>query len=155
TRAAWITALPFGVVMACMNACFYEAIERLPLGAAVTIEFWGPIAVAVATSRRRSDLVWVGLALTGVTLLGYGFAEAQLGGLAFVAGAGGCWALAIVLGRRLAHATRGAVGLIPACAISAALLAVPGVASSGTRLLDPALLALCLVLGLLATAIPT
>jgi inner membrane transporter RhtA len=72
-----------------------------------------------------------------------------------VAGAGGCWALAILLGRRLAHATRGVAGLIPACAISAALLAVPGIASSGERLLEPRLLALCVVLGLLGTAIPT
>jgi inner membrane transporter RhtA len=101
TRAEWRSSLPFGVVMACMNACFYEAIDRLPLGAAVTIEFWGPIAVAVITSHRRSDLVWVALAVAGVALLGQGFAGAQPAGLAFIAAAGGFWALYIVLGRRL------------------------------------------------------
>ena len=106
TRAAWRAALPFGIVMAGMNACFYEAIARLPLGAAVTIEFWGPIAVAVVTSHRRTDLVWVALAVAGVALLGQGFAEAQPAGLAFIVAAGGFWALYIVLGRRLAQCDR-------------------------------------------------
>ena len=100
TRAAWRAALPFGLVMACMNACFYEAIARLPLGAAVTIEFWGPIAVAVVTSHRRVDLVWVALAVAGVSLFGEGFAAAQPAGLAFIVAAGGLWAVYIVLGRR-------------------------------------------------------
>lgn len=154
TRAAWLTALPAGVVMACMNACFYEAISRLPLGAAVTIEFWGPIAVAVATSHRRTDLIWVALALAGVVLLGEGFADAQLGGLIFIVAAGAFWALYIVLGRRLAHATVGAAGLAPACALSAVLLAGPGLASAGGALLDPAVIGLCALLGLTGTAIP-
>jgi inner membrane transporter RhtA len=154
TRAAWRAALPFGVVMACMNACFYEAIARLPLGAAVTIEFWGPIAVAVATSHRRSDLIWVALALAGVVLLGQGFAGAQLAGLAFILAAGGFWALYIVLGRRLAHATVGAVGLAPACAVSAVLLAGPGLASARGALFEPRVIGLCALLGLLGTAIP-
>jgi inner membrane transporter RhtA len=154
TRAAWRAALPFGVVMACMNACFYEAIARLPLGAAVTIEFWGPIAVAVATSHRRSDLIWVALAVAGVVLLGQGFAGAQLAGLAFILAAGGFWALYIVLGRRLAHATVGAVGLAPACAVSAVLLAGPGLASARGALFEPRVIGLCALLGLLGTAIP-
>jgi inner membrane transporter RhtA len=154
TRAAWRAALPFGIVMACMNACFYEAIARLPLGAAVTIEFWGPIAVAVLTSHRRSDLIWVALALAGVALLGEGFAEAQLGGLALIVAAGGFWALYIVLGRRLAGATAGAAGLAPACAMSAVLLVGPGLASARGSLLDARVIALSALLGLLGTAIP-
>ena len=154
TRAVWRAALPCGVVMACMNACFYEAIARLPLGAAVTIEFWGPIAVAVATSHRRTDLIWVALAVAGVALLGQGFAEAQPGGLILIGAAGGFWALYIVLGRRLAHATVGAVGLAPACAVSAVLLAGPGIASARLTLLDPAVIGLCALLGLAGTAIP-
>jgi inner membrane transporter RhtA len=154
TRAAWLAVLPYGIVMACMNACFYEAIARLPLGAAVTIEFWGPIAVAVVTSHRRSDLLWVALAVAGVVLLGQGFAEAQLTGLAFIVAAGGFWALYIVLGRRLAHATVGAAGLAPACVISAALLAGPGLASARGAVFDPTVIGLCALLGLLGTAIP-
>jgi inner membrane transporter RhtA len=154
TRAVWRAALVFGVVMACMNASFYEAIDRLPLGVAVTIEFWGPIAVAVATSHRRSDLIWVALALAGVALLGQGFEGAELVGLAFIIAAGGFWALYIVLGRRLATRTVGAVGLAPACAVSALLLAVPGVASAGSSVLDPRVVGLCALLGLLGTAIP-
>ena len=154
TRAVWRAALPCGVVMACMNACFYEAIARLPLGAAVTIEFWGPIAVAVATSHRRTDLIWVALAVAGVALLGQGFAEAQPGGLILIGAAGGFWALYIVLGRRLAHATVGAAGLAPACAVSAVLLAGPGIASARLTLLDPEVIGLCALLGLAGTAIP-
>jgi len=154
TRAAWRAALPCGIVMAGMNACFYEAIARLPLGAAVTIEFWGPIAVAVLTSHRRTDLIWVALAVAGVVLLGQGFAEAQLAGLIFIVAAGGFWALYIVLGRRLAHATVGAAGLAPACAVSAVLLAGPGVASAREALLAPNVIGLCALLGLLGTAIP-
>jgi inner membrane transporter RhtA len=154
TRAAWRAAIPFGVVMACMNATFYEAISRLPLGVAVTIEFWGPIAVAVVASHRRSDLVWVALAGAGVALLGEGFAGAQPLGLVLIVAAGGFWALYIVLGRRLATTTVGAVGLAPACAVSAALLAVPGLASAGGTLLDARVIALCALLGLLGTAIP-
>ena len=154
TRAAWRAAIPFGIVMACMNATFYEAISRLPLGVAVTIEFWGPIAVAVMASHRRSDLVWVALAGAGVALLGEGFAAAQPVGLVLIVAAGGFWALYIVLGRRLATTTVGAVGLAPACAVSAALLAVPGLASAGGTLLDARVIALCALLGLLGTAIP-
>jgi inner membrane transporter RhtA len=154
TREAWRAALPFGLVMACMNACFYEAISRLPLGSAVTIEFWGPIAVAVVTSRRRADLVWVALAVAGVSLLGQGLAGAQPAGLAFIVAAGGLWALYIVLGRRVAHATSGVVGLAPACAISAAALALPGLASARTGLLDARVIGLCALLGLLGTAFP-
>ena len=154
TRAAWRAAIPFGIVMACMNATFYEAISRLPLGVAVTIEFWGPIAVAVMASHRRSDLVWVALAGAGVALLGEGFAGAQPVGLVLIVAAGGFWALYIVLGRRLATTTVGAVGLAPACAVSAALLAVPGLASAGGTLLDARVIALCALLGLLGTAIP-
>ncbi|HET6174280.1 MAG TPA: EamA family transporter [Gaiellales bacterium] len=72
----------------------------------------------------------------------------------FIIAAGGLWALYIVLGRRLAHATRGANGLAPACAVSALVLAVPGVASARGALFDPKVIALCALLGLLGTAIP-
>jgi inner membrane transporter RhtA len=154
TREAWKIALPLGLVMACMNATFYEGISRLPLGAAVTIEFWGPIAVAVVTSRRRTDLIWVALAVTGVSLFGQGFADAQPIGLLCILAAGGCWAIYIVLGRRLAHATVGVKGLAPACAISALALLVPGLASARGGLFEPRVVALCALLGLLGTAIP-
>jgi inner membrane transporter RhtA len=154
TRAAWRVALPLGLVMATMNTCFYEAISRLPLGAAVTIEFWGPIAVAVVTSHRRTDLVWVALAVAGVSLFGEGFADAQPAGLAFILAAGACWAVYILLGRRLAHATVGLDGLAPACAISAAVLLAPGLASARGGLLDPRVVAACALLGLCGTAIP-
>jgi inner membrane transporter RhtA len=154
SRAAWRAAVPFGLVMAAMNACFYEGIARVPLGAAVTIEFWGPIAVAVVTSHRRVDLVWIALAVSGVALFGEGFAAAQPAGLAFIFAAGGLWAVYIVLGRRLAHATVGVRGLAPACAVAAAALLAPGLASARGGLFDGRVIALCALLGLLGTAIP-
>jgi inner membrane transporter RhtA len=120
----------------------------------VTIEFWGPIAVAVVTSHRRSDLVWVALAVAGVSLFGEGFADAQPAGLAFILAAGGCWAVYIVLGRRLAHSTVGISGLAPAITTSAAVLLVPGLLSARGGLLDARVLAACALLGLLGTAIP-
>ena len=119
------------VVMACMNACFYEAIDRLPLGAAVTIEFWGPIAVAVATSRRRTDLIWVALAVAGVALLGEGFAErGARRPRVHRRGRRPVGALHRARPPSRARDRPGLLGLVPACAISAAVLAAPGIASA-------------------------
>ena len=83
----------FGVVLAAMNSLFYLSIDRIPLGIAVTLEFVGPLGVAVATSRRRIDLVWVALAAGGIGLLSGGDVEGlDPLGVAFALLAGGCWA---------------------------------------------------------------
>src|SRR5580700_9268453 len=100
----------FGVTLAIMNFSFYQAFARIPLGIVVTIEFLGPLAVAVASSRRLVDLVWVALAGTGVALLSDGWsslslhganpgggAGAALAGVAFALVAAACWAAYILL----------------------------------------------------------
>ena len=89
----------FGLTLGVMNLSFYEALDRIPLGIAVTIEFAGPLGVAVIGSRRRGDLAWVALAAAGIVLLadpGGGDGIDALG-LVFVLVAGGCWAVYIVL----------------------------------------------------------
>src|SRR5206468_624965 len=113
-----------GIVLVSMNITFYEAIARLPLGIAVTVEFLGPLAVAIIGSRRPSDLAWVALAGAGVALLanGGGHAVRPLG-VVLAAVAGFFWALYILLSVRVGKAFSGASGLAPAMALGAVLMA--------------------------------
>jgi inner membrane transporter RhtA len=148
-----------GVALAVMNASFYEAVARLPLGAAITIEFLGPLGLAVVLTRRRRELVWVALALGGVALLGFGQSEV-LGdpldpvGVAFALVAGACWAGYIVAGSRLATTEPGLDGLAGACVVAAVLVVPYGVASAGTALVEPSILGWGLVMAVLASVIP-
>src|SRR5947208_3480301 len=98
-------ALLFGLVLAAMNWTFYEAIDRIPLGITVAIEFAGPLSVAVAASRRRLDVLWVVLAAGGIVLLvRTGGGHANLAGVAFALAAAACWAAYIVLSQRAGRA---------------------------------------------------
>jgi inner membrane transporter RhtA len=122
----------FGVTMAAMNGCFYAAIERLPLGIAVTFEFVGPLAVAIFGSRRRRDLVWAGLAALGIVLLCGNFSGAgvDLLGAVLALTAGGFWGAYILLSARVGGRSEGLGGLAAAMAISAVVLAPAGIAAS-------------------------
>jgi inner membrane transporter RhtA len=144
-----------GVVLVSMNVCFYESIERVPLGIAVTVEFLGPLAVAVLGSRRPVDLVWVVLAGTGVGLLadGGGTPVEPLG-IVLAAVAGFFWACYILLLARLGRAFAGASGLAPAMALGALLIAPWGIISAGSHLRDPLLLGAGVGVGLLSSALP-
>jgi inner membrane transporter RhtA len=151
--------LLLGVALACMNAAFYEAVARLPLGAAITIEFLGPLGLAVALTRRLRDLTWVVLAVGGVVLLGVGQAEGVGEGLDPVGVAAALvaavfWAGYILAGSRLATTEPGLDGLAGACAIAAVLVVPYGVASNGTALLDGRIVALGLAMAVLASVIP-
>ncbi|MFD9211278.1 DMT family transporter [Streptomyces sioyaensis] len=155
TRGDWATVLAFGVALAGMNSLFYQAIDRIPLGAAVTLEFLGPLILSVATSRRMLSLVWAALALGGVVLLGReGFDGLNLAGAACALAAGGLWAAYILLSARTGQRFPQADGLALAMTV-AALLSLPlGVASAGGALLDPVTLGLGAAVALMSSVLP-
>jgi inner membrane transporter RhtA len=150
----WRPVLALGVALGAMNWAFYESFARIPLGAAVTIEFWGPLALAAAGSRRPRDLVWVGLAALGITLFGVGPVKIDVVGFGLALLAGGCWALYVVstvaTGRRWA----GVEGLAVASTIATLAIAPFAVVVAGERLLEPRLLGLGALVGVLSSVVP-
>lgn len=158
TRQQWLAVTLFGLTLAGMNGFFYAAIERIPLGIAVSIEFLGPLALAAALSRRWRDALWIGLALAGVGLF---FVDDLLGtsrldplGVAFVLIAGLFWALYILAGHRVSGTVPGTGGL--AVAVTVGTLVVLPFGASGFVGVewDGRLLLLCLGAALLASVIP-
>jgi len=144
-----------GVVLVSMNVTFYESIDRVPLGIAVTVEFLGPLGVAVLGSRRRLDFVWVALAAAGVALLAEGGGTSvHAAGLLLAALAGLFWALYILLSVPIGRLFPGASGLAPAMVLGAVLIAPWGIASAGGHLRDPQLLGAAVGVGLLSSALP-
>ena len=149
-------AVAFGLALGLMNWTFYEAIERIPLGAAVTLEFVGPLAVAVFGSRRRRDLVWVALAAAGILLLSDAGGSGGLDphGVALALFAGCCWGAYILLSARTGAVFAGGGGLALAMGV-AALVALPaGLLQGGSSLLEPSLLLSGLVVALASSVIP-
>jgi inner membrane transporter RhtA len=146
----------FGVALAAMNLCFYAAIDRLPLGVAVTFEFTGPLAVAVFGSRRRRDLIWAGLAALGIVLLSgdFGGAPIDLLGAVLALTAGAFWAAYILLSARIGNRSDGLGGLAAAMAVSAVLLAPYGLAEGAGQMGSLAVLACGLGVGILSSAFP-
>ncbi|AKL66650.1 EamA family transporter [Streptomyces sp. Mg1] len=157
SRSDWTTVVWFGVTMAGMNGLFYQAIDRIPLGPAVTLEVLGPLALSVAVSRRLVNLLWAGLALAGVVLLsthGGGFGGLDPLGAALALGAGGMWAAYIVFSARTGRRFPQADGLALAMAV-AALLSLPlGVLEAGSDLLLPGTLALGVGVAVLSSVLP-
>jgi inner membrane transporter RhtA len=145
----------FGLVLAGMNLTFYHAIQRIPLGVAVTIEFVGPLAVAVAGSRRRIDIAFVALAAGGILALTHGTSHGlDPLGVALAAIAGALWGCYILLNVRLGRAFADGSGLALAMCV-ATILALPvGVVEGGSRLLSPHALLLGAAVGMLSSAIP-
>jgi inner membrane transporter RhtA len=154
SRADWLVALGFGVSLLIMNWAIYQSFARIPLGIAVTIEFLGPLAVAVAGSRRPRDLVWVALAAVGVGLLGLTPAELTVAGVLFALLAGAAWAAYILLSASTGQRWPGISGLAVASVVGAVVLAGPALADAGTDLLDPTVLLLGVAVGLLSSVIP-
>jgi inner membrane transporter RhtA len=161
-RRAWPDAAVvagFGLTLAVMNYSIYQAFARIPLGIAVTIEFLGPLAVAVASSRRVIDLLWVGLAGAGVALLtqaGDPVSSHRVGlvGLGFALLAAAAWAAYIILSRATGRRFPGTSGLTIAMLVAAIILIPAGVAAGGEALLRPGILAAGLGIGLLSSIIP-
>ncbi len=148
-----------GLSMAVMNYAFYEAVSRIPLGAAITIEFLGPLGLAVALTRRWRELAFVALALAGVVLLAFGqhgSVEGSLDPVGVVAAlvAAVFWAAYIWTGSRLATTDPGIGSLAGACTVAAVVVAPIGVASSGSALLDGRVLVAGLAMAVLASVVP-
>ncbi len=159
TLGRWRPAVAFGLVLGAMNLTFYLALDRIPLGVAVTVEFLGPLAVAVAGSRRLRELVWAALAALGVVLLTDGGSAVFGGrldavGLLLAAVAGACWAGYILLSQRVGAALPGMSGLAVALVVGAALTAPWGIVQGGADLLRPELLLAGVGVGLLSSALP-
>lgn len=155
SRADWTTVIGFGLVLGLMNVLFYLAIDRIPLGTAVTIEVLGPLILSVVTGRRASGWLWAALAFAGVLLLGQGgWDSLDPVGVAFAVAAGATWAGYILLAARTSRRWERLDGLAVAMTIGA-LAALPfGVSISGAVLLRPEVLLLGLGVALLSSAIP-
>ncbi len=168
SERAWRDAailVAFGLTLGIMNFAIYQSFARIPLGIAVTIEFLGPLSLAVATSRRLIDLAWVALAAIGVTLLGTAGVGAAtfdgvsrgggvLAGVLYALLAAASWACYIMLSTATGKRFAGSSGLVVAIAIGAVVITPVAVASSGASLFRPAVLAAGLLIGLLSSVVP-
>lgn len=154
-RRDLLLAAGFGLILAGMNLSFYHAIHRIPLGIAVTIEFIGPLGVAVLGSRRPLDLVWVGLAVAGILALMHGDVHSldPLGvGLALTAGL--LWGAYILVNARLGRAFADGSGLSLAMGVATLMTLPVGLVEGGTHLLSAHILLLGAAVGMLSSAIP-
>lgn len=156
SRADLAVAIVFGLVLGVMNWSFYEAIDRIPLGVAVTIEFTGPLAVAVAGSRRALDVLWVVLAGGGVALLAVrgDRQDIDLVGVLLALLAGALWGSYILLSKRVGASFASLDGLAIALGVGTLVVIPAGLVQGGTALLHPAVLAGGLAVGLLSSLIP-
>jgi inner membrane transporter RhtA len=145
----------FGITLLIMNFSIYQAFARIPLGIAVTIEFLGPLAVAVAGSRHLADIGWVVLAGTGVVLLTRGgHGHLDLTGVLFAGLAGASWTGYILLSSATGRRFPGSAGLAIAMVVSAVLVTPPAVAAGGAAMFRPAVLVTGAGIGILSSAIP-
>jgi len=153
TRAELKSAAFFGVATAVMNLFFYLALDRLPLGKSVVIEFIGPIAVAAAFTRSLRNSVALVLAAAGVVTLSGVEIGGNPWGIFFIFCASGMWAVYIILGRRVAALDRGLAGLGLGLVLGSLVILPFGVAGSGKVFTDPRLLLMCVAIGALSSAI--
>lgn len=146
----------FGLILGSMNLMFYKAISTIPLGIAIAIEFVGPLSVAVFSSRRKLDFVWISIAFFGLSLLlpwSQGSQNLDPVGVCFVLGAAACWAMYIIYGKQAGKAH---FGQSTALAMSmASLVVLPfGIARGGVALLEPDLMMFGFAVALLSSALP-
>jgi inner membrane transporter RhtA len=144
----------FGLVLAAMNCLFYLSIARIPLGIAVTVEFLGPLGVAIAGSRRPLDAAWVVLAALGVVLLASGGGHLDIVGVILAAAAGVGWAGYILLSQRVGRVFDGLTGLAIALTVGGIALLPYGIIAGGSNLLHPTVLGKGAAIAVLSAAIP-
>ena len=155
SRADWLVVLAFGATLGLMNWSIYQAFARIPLGIAVTIEFVGPLTLAVLGSRRPRDLLWVALAAVGVLLLGLERADLTVAGVLFALLAGAAWASYILLSAQTGRRWPGFDGLTMASVVATVLLVPLLLEAGGTSSLDDSrVLLLGALVGLLSSVIP-
>jgi len=154
---AWSSILIYGVALGAMNFLFYQALQTVPLGIAVALEFTGPLTVALLSSKRASDLAWVVLAVAGLTVLLWPAPDAtgtlDPVGAAYALGAGACWALYIWFGQK-AGSINGMQSAVLGVCIAAVVIAPIGIWQAGSVLLQPAVLWMGLGVAILSTALP-
>lgn len=154
SRGDWLVVLGFGLSLATMNWGIYQSFSRIPLGIAVTIEFIGPLALAVLGSRRPRDLVWVLLAAAGVVLLGFERADLDVVGVLCALLAGAAWACYILLSASTGRRWEGFDGLAVASVLAAVGMTLPALLTAGGDLWDGRVLLLSGLVGLLSSVIP-
>jgi inner membrane transporter RhtA len=158
TRAQWLAAVLFGVSLAAMNGFFYAAIDRIPLGPAVAIEFLGPLVLAAVLTRRLADAAWVGVALLGMVVLGIdgliGAEPLDPLGVVFILIAAGFWIMYIRMSARVGALIPGNSGLAMGLVVAAVLLIPVGIPAVSTVAMDPQLLLLAAITAVLSSVIP-
>ncbi len=154
TWVEWRVVLGYGVALATMNWAIYQSFARIPIGLAVTIEFLGPLAVALVGSRRVRDLLWVALAAIGVTLLGVFPATVDWIGIGFALLAGTAWAGYIVLSGPTGRYWEGVTGVSVGSLVGALVFLVPGVLAGGASMWQWQVLGLAAIVGVMSSVIP-
>jgi len=156
TASSLLPLLVYGVSLGVMNLLYYRALSRIPLGISVALEFTGPLAVAVLSSRRVIDFCWIVLAAAGIALL-LPLSQAYQGvdpvGALYALGAGACWALYIIFGQKTGG-DHGAQSVALGSVISAIVIVPVGVFAVEPALLSPWILLLGLGVAVLSTALP-
>ncbi len=154
-ETTWRAVALYGVCLVGMNLCFYESLDRIPLGIAVTLEFVGPLTVAIVGTRSRRDVIWVVLAAAGVVLLAPGIGDGlDALGVALALTAGGFWGAYILIAARIGRGSAGLGGLSAAMIYATVILVPFGVADAGADLLHPGVLAAGLGVALLSSVLP-
>ncbi|PRB10631.1 DMT family transporter [Microbacterium sp. MYb62] len=158
TRPQWLAAVLFGVSLAAMNGFFYAAIDRIPLGPAVAIEFLGPLVLAAVLTRKAADFAWVGVALLGMVVLGIdgliGAEPLDPLGVVFILIAAGFWVMYIRMSARVGALIPGSSGLAMGLLVAAVLLIPVGIPAASTVAMDPQLLLLAAITAVLSSVIP-
>lgn len=146
----------YGLALGWMNFFFYLSLRSIPLGIAVALEFTGPLGLAMASSRRAIDFLWILMAALGLLALlplGLGSKPLDVQGVGCALAAGLCWALYIFFGRKAGAAHGGqttALGMV----IGAIVIVPFGAAQAGWQLFSPAILPTALAVALLSSALP-
>jgi inner membrane transporter RhtA len=154
SRSDWAVVVAFGVALGTMNWAIYQAFSRIPLGIAVTIEFVGPLVLAVAGSRRARDLVWIGLAGLGVLLLGFERGDLTVAGVLFALLAGAAWAAYILMSARTGQRWAGLEGLAVASVVALLLLSPLALGAHAGDLGDARIWVVGTAVGVLSSVIP-